>query len=189
MGKVARRLLAPSLLIVILAVILLLGTIPAGPTSPLAQLDELSGRFPAVLGTTLNGERIALPDGFAGERNLVALGFSTADREAVTSWESVGMRRYSVAFYALPTLDSGGLVLRFLMDNALRFAVTGEDARERTIALHLDRAAFRRALGLEAEGGAVVLLLDSAGNELWRAEGPATDELVATLDAVLAGQS
>ena len=134
-------------------------------------------------------ERIALPDGFAGERNLVALGFSTADRDALASWESVGMGRYSVAFYALPTLGSGGLVSRFLIDNALRFAVTGEDARERTIALHLDRAVFRRALGLDAESGAVVLLLDRAGNELWRAEGAATDEAVAALDAVLAGKS
>lgn len=188
MGELARRLLAPSLLIAILAVILLLGAIRAGPTSPLGALEP-SGGFPAVLGTTLNGERIALPDGFAGERNLVALGFSTADRDAVTSWERVGLRRYSVAFYALPTLGSGSLVSRFFIDNALRFAVTGEDARERTIALHLDRAAFRRALGLDADGGAVVLLLDSAGNELWRAEGPATDELVAALDAVLAGKS
>ena len=98
-----------------------------------------------MLGTTLNGERIALPDGFAGERNLVVLGFSTADRDAVTSWERVGLRRYSVAFYALPTLGSGSLVSRFFIDNALRFAVTGEDARERTIALHLDRAAFPAA--------------------------------------------
>ncbi len=186
MGEVARRLLTLGVLIAILAVILLLGAIRAGPTSPLTPL-VLSGYFPAVQGTTLNGERIALPDGFAGGRNLVALGFSTADRDALTSWESVGLRRYSVAFYALPTLGSGGLISRFFIDNALRFAVTGEDARERTIALHLDRVAFRRALGLDAEGGAVVLLLDNKGNELWRAEGPAADEAVTALDAVLSG--
>lgn len=188
MGEIARRLLTVSVLFAVLAVILLLGTIPAGPTSPLARIEP-SGAFPAVQGTTLNGERIALPDGFAGERNLVALGFSAADREAVTSWENVGLRRYSVAFYAVPTLGAGGLVSRFLIDNALRFAVTGEDARERTIALHLDRAAFRRVLGLSEDAGAVVLLLDGEGNELWRAEGPATDEAVNALDAALAEAS
>ena len=67
-----------------------------------------------MLGTTLNGERIALPDGFAGERNLVVLGFSTADRDAVTSWERVGLRRYSVAFYALPTLAPAASSRAFL---------------------------------------------------------------------------
>jgi len=31
------------------------------------------------------------------------------------------------------------------------------------------------------------LLLDNKGNELWRAEGPAADEAVTALDAVLSG--
>ena len=61
MGPLARRFLTWGVLIAILAVISLLGAIGAGPTSPL-ETAELSGRFPAVLGTTLNGERIALPD-------------------------------------------------------------------------------------------------------------------------------
>jgi hypothetical protein len=186
MGEVARRLLAPTLLIVILAVISLLGAIRAGPASPLV-LPDTPGTFPSVVGTTLNGERIALPADLKGAFVLVALGFSTADRRAVESWESIGAGHPDVAFYALATLGSGVLVSRFMIDNALRFAVTGEEEREHTIALHLDRAAFRHALGLNEDADALVVLLDGAGRELWRAEGPASDEAVAALDAVLAG--
>ena len=185
MRDIARRLLVPGTLLAILALIGLLGAIQAGPVSPVERATVQNGAFPAVVGVNLNGERIALPDAFEGERNLVVLAFTYKDHRAARSWRAVATRRVGLEVYALPTLERGGLVFRFLVNNALRFAIVDEAARARTIALHLDKAALQDVLDLPAENGVTVLLLDGAGRELWRTSGPASEESIAALDRAL----
>ena len=145
--------------------------------------------FPAVRASNLNGRSFDLPGDFEGERNLVILAFQREQQALVDSWSPAIanlLARYAdLCFYELPTISRGNLLFRAWLDGAMRAGIPARPARDHTITLYLDKAAFRQALDLPHEDTIYVLLFDRAGRVLWRSNGKHTAQLAGELEQVL----
>jgi hypothetical protein len=81
-----------------------------------------------------------------------------------------------VRYYELPTIQRLNVLARTFINEGMRAGIPDPTARERTITLYLDKAAFREALQLPGEDDIYVLLLDRQGQVLWRTEGSFASE-------------
>ena len=146
--------------------------------------------FPAVHASNLNGRAVDLPGDFAGERNLVVLAFQREHQALVDSWSPAIanlLARYAdLRFYELPTISRGNPLFRAWLDGAMRGGIPDRQAREHTITLYLDKAAFRQALDLPHEETIYILVLDRGGRVLWRGQGEYTVHVGRELERVLA---
>lgn len=157
--------------------------------SPLL-LMAADARFPALEANDLNGRQIAMPGGFAGERNLVLVAFLQKQQKDVDTWlaplAAVQQAHPGFRYYELPTIKRMNGLMRFIIANGMRGGIPDKGQRERTITLHIDKEPFKKALGIESESTIHALLIDKAGQVLWRAEGLYTaakgESLVAMLD-------
>ncbi len=147
---------------------LLLGSFPAPARAAPAA-------FPAVAGHNLNGRAVEVPRDLKGATNLVYVAFLPAQQAQVDSWEpfAAGMARRYPRFHAyqLPIISSAYTVFRGYLDNVMRSAISDTEARESTITLFLDKAAFERALGIVSEDEISVFLITPNGKILWRSTG------------------
>ena len=146
--------------------------------------------FPAVRASNLNGRAFGLPGDLEGERNLVILAFQREQQAAVDSWSPAIanlLARYAdLRFYELPTISRGNPLFRAWLDGAMRGGIPDRQAREHTITLYLDKAAFRQALDLPHEETIYILVLDRGGRVLWRGQGEYTEHVGRELERVLA---
>ncbi|MGZ3715287.1 MAG: hypothetical protein ACXVA4_07710 [Ktedonobacterales bacterium] len=145
--------------------------------------------FPRVQGANLERRPFTLPDGFEGERNLVLIAFKREQQFDIDTWLPTARRlaqdHPDVRYYELPTISRNIPFARWWLDGAMRAGVPGSAARAATITLYLDKEAFLAALQLPSEDTIYALLVDRAGNVLWRAEGVSTDEKVRELQRSL----
>lgn len=134
-----------------------------------------STRFPVVEGSNLEGRKFVLPDGFEGDRNLVFVAFQRWHQELIDDWVPVTKALLAshpgLRYYELPTLKRGTAPWRWMLNRGMAMGIPDKGAREATITLYLDKAAFRSALGIADESDIHVLLLDKQGNILWRTQG------------------
>jgi hypothetical protein len=146
--------------------------------------------FPAVRASNLNGRPFDLPADFEGGRNLVILAFQRQQQALVDSWSPAIanlLARYAdMRFYELPTIRRGNPLFRAWLDGAMRGGIADRQARDHTITLYLDKAAFREALGLLHEHTIYLLVLDRGGHVLWRGQGEYTERVGRELERVLA---
>jgi hypothetical protein len=146
--------------------------------------------FPAVSASNLNGRPFELPGDFAGDRNLVVLAFRREQQAQVDSWSTaianLLARHADLRFYELPTISRGNPLFRAWLDGAMRGGIPDRRAREHTITLYLDKAAFRQALDLPHEETIYILVLDHGGHVLWRGQGEYTEHVGRELERVLA---
>jgi hypothetical protein len=145
--------------------------------------------FPAVRASNLNGRPFNLPADLEGERNLVIVAFQRHQQALVDSWSpaiaDLLARHADLRFYELPVISRGNPLFRAWLDDAMRAGIHDQSAREHTITLYLDKAAFRQALELPHEGTIYALLLDRTGRVLWRGHGEHTPQLTGELEQVL----
>jgi hypothetical protein len=146
--------------------------------------------FPAIRASNLNGRPFDLPADLEGERNLVIVAFQREQHALVESWlptiANVLARYADLRFYELPTIRRGDPHFRAWLDGAMRSGVADRQARDHTITLYLDKAAFREALGLPHEDTIYLLVLGCGGQVLWRGEGEHTAQRANELEQVLA---
>jgi hypothetical protein len=94
-----------------------------------------------------------------------------------------------VIYYELPTINEMPGLSRMFINEGMRAGIPDQTARERTVTLYLDTAAFRRATAIPDTSQVHILLVDRAGEILWRTTGdysPAKgDEM---LDAIAAAR-
>lgn len=137
-------------------------------------------QFPAVTGSNLQRKKLALPEGFQGELNLVLIAFQQWQQNQVDTWipfaRQLEEAHSGVYYYELPTIQQRNVMARTLINEGMRAGIPDPVARERTITLYLDKVAFREALQLPGEEDIYVLLLDREGKVLWRTEGGFTQE-------------
>jgi hypothetical protein len=63
-------------------------------------------------------------------------------------------------------------VSRWFIYQGMRGGITSEQARSRTVSFHLNKAEFKKSLGIETENMIQVVLVDSTGVVTWRTSGP-----------------
>jgi hypothetical protein len=144
-------------------------------------------RFPSVSGSNLERQQLTLPEEFEGEWNLIFIAFQQWQQTQVDSWipfaKKLEADHPNLRYYELPTIENRGRLARTFINEGMRAGIPDPVARQRTITLYLDKAAFRRALALAHEDEIHVLLLDQQGEVQWRAEGNFTQEKAALLEA------
>jgi hypothetical protein len=131
--------------------------------------------FPEVEGSNLAGEDFVLPGDFKGELNLVLIAFQREQQADVDTWLPMGAELEETyegfRYYELPTIYRANKAVQWFIDNGMRRGIKDPGARARTITLYLDKPKFRKSLGLPHEGQIYALLVNSAGEVIWRADG------------------
>jgi hypothetical protein len=145
--------------------------------------------FPTVSGSNLLRQKMKLPQDFQGKLNLVFIPFERWHQMEVDSWnalaEDLEEKYESLVYYELPTLQSGGVLYKFFLNEGMRAGIPNPKTRKRTITLYLDKADFRAALGMADEEHIYIVLVDRMGKEFFRARGPYSLEGEAALRQAL----
>ena len=136
--------------------------------------------FPRVWGANLERRPFTLPDDLEGARNLVMIAFKREQQFEIDTWiplaRHLAQDHPDFRYYELPTISRNVPLARWWLDGAMRAGIPDVVARQATITLYVDKAAFREALHLPSEGTIYALLVERSGRVLWRAEGGATPE-------------
>ena len=131
--------------------------------------------FPTVTGSNLLREKLTLPRDFKGEFNLLFVAFQQWQQMEVDSWmglvKELEEKSPDLAYYELPTIQNRNSLFKRFINEGMRAGIPNTKTRERTITLYLDKAEFRRALEMTDEEHIYILIIDRAGNELFRARG------------------
>lgn len=146
-------------------------------------------RFPTVTGANLSRQAFTLPEGFEGRLNIAMVAFKQRHQLDVNTWlptaQSLAEDHDDVRYYELPTIERMNAVARSFVDNGMRAGIPDPVARDTTITLYVDKAAFMRSLDLPTDDRIYVLLVDRRGNVVWRSEGERTDEAEASLRSAI----
>lgn len=147
--------------------------------------------FPTVSGFNLERKEFEFPRDFAGELNVLFVPFLQQQQLDVNTWvpfvQELERTTPGVAYYELPTIWEMTALSRMFLNEGMRAGIPDKKARERTVTLYLDKPAFRRATGIDGDGEMHVLLVDRAGNILWRTTGSFSEAKGAALAAAVAG--
>jgi hypothetical protein len=167
------------------------GCIGAGEISSVGTVAKPGAIFPDVVGINLDGDRISLPAGFKGRRNLIAIGFEREHQADIDTWidvaDQLAVKHQGFRFYEVPTIYEVNAAYRFWINNGMRLGIPAAEARTRTVTVYVDRAAFNKSLAISDTKEIHVLLVDADSRILWRTAGPASAAKLAALDQALSG--
>jgi hypothetical protein len=145
--------------------------------------------FPAATGSNLERREFKLPADLEGERNLVILAFWRHHQALVDTWmpfaQRLQQRHADLVAYELPVIESRGRIAQWFIDSGMRAGIPDRSTREHTITLYLDKKAFLDALDIEDDSTIYTMLIDRAGNVLWRTSGPLDQEKEIALEGFL----
>lgn len=132
-------------------------------------------QFPVVTGANLLRRKLTLPADFEGELNILLIAFQRWHQSVVDTWvpfvRQLEETQKVLRYYELPVIQRLNVLARTFINEGMRAGIPDPVARDRTITLYVDKAAFRQALELPHEEDIYVLLLDRQGDVLWREEG------------------
>lgn len=155
-----------------------------------AQSLPESTPFPVVAGENLEGRAYRIPDELPGSVRLILLAFEQRQQRDVETWFPTAARLAEawddLTWWEFPTLQTPWRLMRWFIDGGMRSGIPDLSARERTITLYLDRAAFLRSLEIPGPERIAVLLLDGEGRVRWRAYGRASEAGISELEDALA---
>lgn len=146
-------------------------------------------RFPSVKGSNLEGRRFSLPKDFEGELNIVLVAFRREQQDDVDTWvpflKTAAAKHGGLRAYELPTLNRSYRMVRGFIDGGMARGIPEKATRETTITLYIDKAPFKKALGITAEDRIVTMLVSRDGRVLWRADGRHTPAVGADLASAI----
>jgi len=128
-------------------------------------------RLPALVGETLAGPDLRLPEAARGRVTLIAMGFSYASRHAVEPWMDRFRRDFArdsaVTFYELPMMSGIGPRLgKPFIDSGMRRG-TPSELHARVATVWTDVATWRRRLAVRDQDLAYLILIDRDGRVVW----------------------
>jgi hypothetical protein len=146
-------------------------------------------QFPKAFGSNLERKRLELPNDFAGEINIVLIAFQRWQQAEVDTWipavRQLEARYQGVWYYELPVIERPNALARVFINEGMRAGIPDPVSRARTVTLYLDKRAFRMALEMPDEEHIYVLVVDRAGQVLWRERGRYSEAKVAALEELL----
>lgn len=161
-------------------------------TALIGQATEVKATFPMLKASNLAKKEMTLPRDFAGQWNLVLIAFLREQQKDVDTWlkalPGIQKDHSGLAYYELPTIKKMSGMTRWFIDTGMRGGIPDQQQRARTITLYIDKEPFRRALTLPAEDRIYALLLNKAGEVVWRAEGLYDDAKGSSLREFLKGR-
>ncbi len=152
-----------------------------------------TGIFPQVRARNLEGVDVDLPDGFLGDRNVVAIAFQRQHQGLVDSWvpwfEEHAAVDPGLRFYELPTIGRIWAPVRNLIDGGMASAIREPVILQRTLTIYGDVNRVTRPLGIEDRSTIALLLVDGSGHVRWRGSGGFSALVADDLEAVLAEET
>jgi len=146
-------------------------------------------QFPQVSGANLDRKRLALPQDFEGQANILLIAFQQWQQGEVNTWVPAAQQLEAayptIRYYELPTIRNMNRLAQAFINGGMRAGIPDHLARVRTITLYLDKNTFRQALDLPDEDHIYLLLLGGDGQVLWRERGVFTAEKGAALKVQL----
>jgi len=138
-------------------------------------MDAQFLRFPTVEGNNLNRRHFRLPADLDGAWRLVVVAFEQWQQRLVDSWlpqlKRLAAEHGNTAVYEVPVLGRKWLLGRPLIDGGMRAGIADSAVRDGTITVYTDVGAFARGAGISDTKTISVLLLNTAGEIVWRATG------------------
>ena len=145
--------------------------------------------FPRVSGKNLERHKFTFPDDFERDRNLVTIAFQREQQNDIDTWTPLVQRltqqHKDLAYYELPTILAINPMFQWFINSGMRLGIPDRRVRAATITLYLDKGPFKQALEIPDEEHIYILLVDRAGNILWRESGVWTLEKESDLVAYL----
>ena len=146
--------------------------------------------FPSIKSQDLNGTAVNLPRDFRGKANLVIFAFKRRQQGQVDTWlpaaKKLSDRYKSFDYYELPAVGNRSRLMKSIIDNGMRSGIRDVDTRGRTITLYTPKKPLMEKLGMPHDRTIYALLLDSRNRVVWRADGTATADKIAALNAAVA---
>jgi hypothetical protein len=140
--------------------------------------DEV--HFPTVSGFNLDRQELEFPRDFAGSLNLLFVPFLQHQQFTVNTWipfaQEIEATVPGFVYYELPTINEMSMLSRTFINEGMRAGIPDQTARERTVTLYIDLPKFMRATGIPDNRSVHILLVDRAGEILWRTTGKFTPE-------------
>lgn len=153
-----------------------------------SSIQANADKFPLLSGINLDGIKHDLPKDFAGELNLVAIGFEREHQEAINTWikiaDEIIQNNPKIKFYEVPLIYELGGFSRAWVNNGMRLGIQDKIARKRTITVYTNRDKFFEIMNMKGDK-IYVLLLDKDGKILWRCEGLAHQKNIESLQKIL----
>jgi hypothetical protein len=139
-----------------------------GCGSKYARRDPTGERFPSVVGTSLGGDEVRIPEDFAGEPVLLLVGYEQDTQFDLDRW-LLGLTQVGIEVrtYELPTIP--GLAPRVFsgaIDRGMRSGIPSEDWGA-VITVYGDGHAITRFTGNENKLPGRILLLDAEGRVIF----------------------
>lgn len=149
-------------------------------------------QFPTVSGFNLDRQELQFPRDFAGELNLVFIAFLQQQQTVINTWLPYAQELEDtfpgVFYYEFPTIEELPAVSRTFINEGMRAGIPDPKARQRTITLYIDLQKFMQATDIPNKSEVQILLVNRAGEILWRTTGNfeqvKVDELVKTIENV-----
>lgn len=162
--------------------LLLASCIGAGQLSDIQMKND--DTMPSMIGIDLHGNDRPVPESFEGDLNIVTFAFEREQQDNVNTWipvaDAIGDDDPSIRFYEIPLIYEINAMYRTWVNNGMRSGIPGDEARDRTITVYTDRDKFFDLMEMN-NSTIYTLLIDPQGKILWRSEGDATDEKIASL--------
>jgi hypothetical protein len=145
-------------------------------------------RLPILKGDLLSGKPGVLPDIAAGRTTLVTLGFTYQSRFQVEAWAGKFRARFGarpdVTVYEVPMMGSAARLGRWFIDSGMRKG-TPPALHDRVMTVYGGNDDWKARVGFSRPDDAYLVLLDAAGVVRWVGQGPATDERLNELFALV----
>jgi hypothetical protein len=139
-------------------------------------------RFPELISQNLNSEKAVFPRDFRSRWNIVLTGFLMEHQSAIESWIPHVQRWEaefpSFSFFEIPVLPPFDFSSRVSVHLSLKWYLEDGLRRSRMYPVFTDVGAFLRATNSPNQAQNRIFLLDSRGNIMVNAPGPARENLV-----------
>lgn len=145
--------------------------------------------FPEVSGKNLKRKKLTFPSDFPADFTIVLMAFHRHQQWDIDTWlpfvQQLENDHQALAYVELPVVYKMGPLGQFMLNEGMRAGIPDQKARERTITLYLNKAAFLGKLGIDSQEKIQILLVTRTGEVLFQEEGKFTPEKGASLRGML----
>ncbi len=151
-----------------LVVAVLAAGLAGGCSSPIPRRDPTGELFPSVTGEALSGDRVSIPESFAGAPVLLLVGYKQNTQFDLDRWLlGITQAELDVAVREVPTI--AGLVPGMIggwIDGGMRRGIPNEDWGS-VVTVYGDAKVIQRFTGTENPMPGRILLLDAQGRVIF----------------------
>ncbi len=137
----------------------------------------LAGTLPPFKLRTLSGQILSWPADLPDAGAVLILAQDEAQQAEAATWlpflaSDVCQRGEALAYFIVPVLPEGLLIVRSVVESAIRRATNDPAMLDRTVPLFIDIARLQASMAIEASNAVQVVAVDGAGSVRASASGP-----------------